>query len=193
MKIIGMTGTLASGKTSVMDFFLSRFSSSYFVSLSEIIKEELLKEGKELKRENFIEKGNELRKKYGAQILVEVATLTLPSIKSDLIVIIDGIRNPGEIEYLREKFGKDFVLIAVDAPKELRFKRLLERGKEGDPKTFEEFEKIDEVDNGKGQPEYGQRVGDCLKLADYLIINDGSVEELNKKLEEISKLILSPL
>ena len=191
MKIIGITGTLASGKTSVRDFFLSRFPSSYFISLSEIIKEELLKEGKELKRENFIEKGNELRKKYGAQILVEVASLTFPTTRD--LIIIDGIRNPGEVKYLKEKFGKDFILIAVDAPKEIRFKRLLERGKEGDPKTFEEFEKMDEADNGKGQPEYGQRVGECLKLADYLIINDGTIEELNKKLEEISKLILSSL
>jgi dephospho-CoA kinase len=191
MKIIGITGTLASGKTSVKDFFLSRFPSSYFISLSDIIKEELLKEGKELKRENFIEKGNELRKRYGSQILVEVATLTLPKNTNNLIVIIDGVRNPGEVEYLKKKFGKNFVLIAVDAPKELRFKRLLERKKEGDPQTFEEFNEIDETDNGKNQPEYGQRVGECLKLADYLIINDGSLEELNKKLEKISKLILS--
>jgi dephospho-CoA kinase len=120
-----------------------------------------------------------------------VATLTLPKNTNNLIVIIDGIRNPGEVEYLKKKFGKNFVLIAVDAPKELRFKRLLERKKEGDPKTFEEFNEIDETDNGKNQPEYGQRVGECLKLADYLIINDGSLDELNKKLEKISKLILS--
>jgi dephospho-CoA kinase len=190
MKIIGITGTLGSGKTTVKDFFLSRFSYS-FVSLSDIIKEELQKEGKELKRENFIEKGNELRKKYGNQILVEVATLTLPERIEKQFLIIDGIRNPEEVEFLRKKFGKDFVLIAVDAPKELRFKRLLERGKEGDPKTFEEFLKIDEADLGKNQPEYGQNVEECLKLADYLIINDGSINELNKKLEEIAKAILS--
>jgi dephospho-CoA kinase len=190
MKVIGITGTLASGKSNVKDFFLSHFSS-YFVSLSDIIKEELLKEGKELKRENFIEKGNELRKKYGNQILVEVATLTLPEKIEKQLLIIDGIRNPGEVEFLREKFGKDFVLIAVDAPKELRFKRLLERRKEGDPKTFEEFLKMEEVDLGKNQPEYGQKVEECLKLSDYLIINDGSIDELNKKVEKISKAILS--
>jgi len=190
MKIIGITGTLASGKTSVRDFFLSRFSS-YFISLSEIIKEELLKEGKELKRENFIEKGNELRRKFGAQVLTEVVALTFPRDPEKEIIIIDGIRNPGEVEYLRKSFGKDFVLIGVDAPREIRFKRLLERGKEGDPRTFEDFLEIDEVDMGKNQPEYGQNVGECLKLADYLIINDGTIEELNKKLEEISKIILS--
>jgi dephospho-CoA kinase len=190
MKIIGITGTLASGKTSVKDFFLSRFSS-YFVSLSDIIKEELLKEGKELKRENFIEKGNELRKKYGNQILAEVVTLTLPEKINKQLIIIDGIRNPGEIEYLRKKFGKNFILIAVDAPRELRFKRLLERRKEGDPATFEKFFEMDEIDLGRNQPEYGQRVEECLRLADLLIINDGTVEDLNKKLEKISESILS--
>jgi len=190
MKIIGITGTLASGKTSVKDFFLSRFSS-YFISLSDIIKEELLKEGKELKRENFIEKGNELRKKYGNQILAEVVTLTLPEKINKQLIIIDGIRNPGEIEYLRKKFGKNFILIAVDAPRELRFKRLLERRKEGDPATFEKFFEMDEIDLGRNQPEYGQRVEECLRLADLLIINDGTVEDLNKKLEKISESILS--
>jgi dephospho-CoA kinase len=191
MKIIGITGTLASGKTSVKDFFLSRFPSSYFISLSDIIEEELLKEGKELKRENFIEKGNELRKRYGDQILVEVVTLTLPEKIEKQFLIIDGIRNPGEVEFLRKKFGKDFVLIAVDAPREIRFRRLLERKKEEDPKTFEEFLEIDETDLGKNQPEYGQNVEECLKLSDYLIINDGSINELNKKLEEIARAILS--
>jgi dephospho-CoA kinase len=191
MKIIGITGTLASGKTSVKDFFLSRFPSSYFISLSDIIEEELLKEGKELKRENFIEKGNELRKRYGDQVLVEVVTLTLSEKIEKQFLIIDGIRNPGEVEFLRKKFGKDFILIAVDAPREIRFRRLRERKKEGDPKTFEEFLEIDETDLGKNQPEYGQKVGECLKLADYLIINDGSINELNKKLEEIAKAILS--
>jgi dephospho-CoA kinase len=190
MKVIGITGTLASGKTTVKDFFLSHFSS-YFVSLSDIIKEEVMKEGKELKRENLIEKGNELRKRYGNQILAEVATLTFPDKIEKEVLIIEGIRNPGEAEYLRKKFGKDFILIAVDAPREIRFKRLLERGKEDDPKTFEEFLEIDEIDLGKNQPDYGQNVKTCLKLADYLMINDGSISELNKKLEKISKAILS--
>ncbi|MFZ8830260.1 MAG: AAA family ATPase [Candidatus Aenigmatarchaeota archaeon] len=190
MKVIGITGTLASGKSTVKNFFLSCFSSSS-LSLSDIIEEELEKEGKELKRENFIEKGNELRKRYGNQILAEVAILTLSKKIEKEVLIIEGIRNPGEVEFLRKKFGKDFVLIAVDAPREIRFKRLFERKKEGDPKTFEEFLEIDEIDLGNNQPEYGQRVGDCLKLADYLIINDGSINELYKKLEEISKSILS--
>jgi dephospho-CoA kinase len=92
---------------------------------------------------------------------------------------------------MRKKFGKDFVLIVVDAPREIRFRRLLERKKEEDPKTFEEFLEIDETDLGKNQPEYGHNVEECLKLADYLIINDGSINELNKKLEEIAKAILS--
>jgi dephospho-CoA kinase len=190
MKVIGITGTLASGKTTVKDFFLSRFSSS-FVSLSDIIEEELKKEGKELKRENFIEKGNQLRKRYGNQILVEAAIITLPKKFEKRVLIIEGIRNPGEVEYLRKKFGKNFVLIAVDAPREIRFRRLRERKKEGDPKTLEEFLEIDETDLGRNQPEYGQKVEECLKLADYLIINDGSINELNKKLEEIVKAILS--
>jgi dephospho-CoA kinase len=50
---------------------------------------------------------------------------------------------------------------------------------------------MDEIDLGRNQPEYGQKVEECLKLADLLIINDGTVEDLNKKLEKISESILS--
>jgi hypothetical protein len=64
---------------------------------------------------------------------------------------------------------------------------LLERKGGGDPKTFEEFLEIDETDLRNNKPEYGQRVRYCLKLADYFIINYGSLDELNKKLEKYQK------
>ncbi len=179
MKVIGLTGTLCSGKGTVKEIICKRVNC-YTVSLSSVIK---ASERKEVDRKILQDKGNELRKNYGADILVRLATDYMQRNKEFLI--IDGIRNPAEVDYLRKKFGKDFFLIAVDAPRKIRFERMVKRNRKDDPKTWEEFLEIDERDLGKDEPEYGQRVKDCMEKADFLIINDSNIEELEKKVDEI--------
>ena len=77
-----------------------------------------------------------------------------------------------------------FVLIAVDSPPEMRFERLLKRGRPDDPKTFEEFQELDSRDQGIGQPDYGQQTRRCIEQADFTIINDGSFEDFQNKIAE---------
>jgi dephospho-CoA kinase len=78
-------------------------------------------------------------------------------------------------------------LIAVDASKELRWERIKTRSREGDPKTWEEFVEVDERDQGVNEPLYGQRVRECIQMADFLLINDGTQEEVNEKVLRIVK------
>ena len=67
MVIIGTAGLNASGKGEVGNYLESK--GFIFLSLSDAIREELTKEGKDHSRQNMIDKGNELRQKYGAGIL----------------------------------------------------------------------------------------------------------------------------
>ena len=182
MKVIGITGTLCSGKGVVKDL-LSRKLNCYTVSLSSIIRAELERKQKDFNRKILQDQGNELRRKYGADILARLAIDYMQRDKE--AIIIDGIRNPAEVKYLRKEFGKNFVLIAVDAPKKIRFERMVRRARRDDPKTWEEFLELDERDQGKGEPEYGQQVRKCIEQADFLIMNDGSFEDLEKKVNEI--------
>ena len=101
--------------------------------------------------------------------------------------MIDGIRNPGEVDFLRQQFGDDFKLIAIDAQQQVRFERVVKRNRDIDPKTWEEFVAADERDQGKAQPEYGQQVRKCIEMADIVLQNDGSLEELKKKAEDAIK------
>ncbi|MCJ7582348.1 MAG: AAA family ATPase, partial [Candidatus Aminicenantes bacterium] len=58
-KIIGLTGTNGSGKGAAAEYFISKGYA--FFSLSDVIREELKKDGCEPTRDNLIRKGNELR------------------------------------------------------------------------------------------------------------------------------------
>lgn len=183
--IIGVTGPIGSGKKLVVKF-LSKKLGYKIVRLSDFVEKEIRRKGLELSRENFQRIGNLLRKKYHNGILAEFA---LKELNKD--GIIDGIRNPGEIEYLREKLGKNFILIAVDVNKDWnrsrteRFKRILKRKRKGDPKTWSEFIKIDDIELGFNSPKYGLRILDCMKMADIFILNDSTIEDLKKKVDKI--------
>ncbi len=173
-RLIGLTGTNCSGKGEVASFFEKK-GYTYF-SLSDLIREELQKIGKEATRDNLIKMGNELREKSGHDIL---ARLVMKKVKDKSV--IDSIRNPREIEYLRTQ--KNFILLAVDAPVDLRYERAKQRGRAESASTLQEFikkEAEEMTDRAKGQ-----QLHNCLKMADVLVINDGSLKDLHRKLEEL--------
>ncbi len=125
--------------------------------------------------------GNQLREEKGAGILAKLVYNKITNQKYN-DAIIDGIRNPAEVIELRKL--DNYFLISVDAPQEIRFKRMVERSRESDPKTLESFLKVDARDKGIGEKETGQGVGKCMAMADYSLINDGTVEQLNEKIDK---------
>jgi dephospho-CoA kinase len=174
IRLIGLTGTNGAGKGEVAAYFTKK-GYPYF-SLSDLIREELQKAGKKESRNNLIKMGNQLREKYGPDILAKRIMNIITS-----KAIIDSIRNPKEIEYLKKQ--EKFILLAVDAPPELRYERVKKRGREESASTLQEFIKkeAEEMTNR----EKAQQLQSCMKMADYFITNDSSLEDLNKKLERL--------
>jgi len=182
--IIGLTGTMASGKSKTSELIKSKgFAHS---SLSDRVREEAVARGiKNYTLKQLQEIGNELREQHGNEVL---AVMTLKKLEGNDKCVIEGIRNPEEIEELRKR--KDFVLIGMDAPKKLRFERIIHRGREGDPKDWKGFLELDKRDFGEEGMDACQQVGKCLKMADVKIDTDSPLEECKKKVEEaIDKLI----
>src|SRR6266404_1607594 len=130
--LIGLTGRNAAGKGEVARYLQKK--SFYYYSLSDAIREEIRSRGQEPTRDRLILVGNELRQRYGSNILAE---RILAKIEDDKHYIIDSIRNPAEVEAFRA--AKHFKLIRVEAPTEVRFQRILKRHRESDPGTFQEF------------------------------------------------------
>lgn len=172
-KLIGLTGTNGSGKGEAAAY-LERKGYAYF-SLSDLIRKELQQSGNPVTRDNLIKRGNELRDRFGPDIL---ARLVIKEVKGK--AVIDSIRNPSEVECLRKQ--KRFVLLAIDAPVELRYERVKKRGREESASSLDEFikkEKEEMTDSLKGQ-----QLHSCMTMADSVIINDGSLDDFHRKLEE---------
>ncbi len=182
--IIGLTGSLAAGKGVVSDFLKEQ--GFVYLSLSDELREMMKEKKIALTRENMQNFGNQMREEKGTGILAKLITDKINNQKY-IKTVVDGIRNPAEIVELKKL--DNYFLVAVDAPEEIRFKRLIERNRESDPKTLEDFLKVDARDKGIGEKETGQGVGRCMAQADFTLINDGLLEETKKKVEELYKKI----
>jgi dephospho-CoA kinase len=179
--IIGLCGRPGAGKETLTKFFRDK-GFVYFES-SKIINEELGKIGKEVTRTNQQDWADDLRKKYGVAALM-IIMLDKTRKEPEKNYIFDSLRNAGEAEFLRKEIP-GFVLIGVDAPQKLRFERIISRGKESDPKTWEEFLKVDARDNFDESNPMGQQTGKLLEMSDFVIMNDGDLKKSLGEIEEI--------
>jgi len=173
--IIGIVGSIASGKDTVADYLSTK--GFFAISQSDILREIMKKDGLDISVPNMTNYGNKLREEKGYGIL---ARLAYEKIKGQ-DAVVTSIRQVGEIEFFKTK--KDFHLIRVDAPIEIRLKRLLDRKRAGDIKNLRELKEIEAKQaDGKGG---GMNMNACYALADYKIINDGSLEHLHKEIDNV--------
>ena len=174
--IIGLTGENCSGKGTSAEYLKKK--GFYYLSLSDVIREEVAKEGRSSTRENLIAKGTEMRQRHGPGIL---AKKVAEMMEKDRNYIVDSIRTPGEVAELKKL--PEFFLVYITADPKVRFARMKERGRESDPQTYEAFNKIEAIEM-KSQEQAGQNLEETIKLADRMVVNEGSVEELRDKLDE---------
>ena len=180
--ILGLTGKNASGKGEVANFLKSKGFTYY--SLSDVIREEATKRNLEHSRGNLINLGNELRKRFGPEYLAQQINNKIRQklrIKKNQNFAIDSIRSPYEAKELMK--NKGFILIGVDAPIELRFKRLLERNRVGDAKTLEEFKQQERRENLKSYT--NQQLDATFGMAKKIVVNDDTLKELHNKIDDL--------
>ena len=193
---VGLTGPLGSGKGSVAEILSTlarqRGLEVVYYSLSDEIRKEAERRGIQLERDALKQTANVLRSKLGNGVW---AGLVASRIKEehfvviadkDMLIIIDAIRNIGEVRELRAEFGNQFRLLAVTAPRGVIQENLLHRRREDESKRAlldtRELEKLIETEMGVGEPDFGHNVATCIEAADWPpIYNDGSLEDLRRK------------
>jgi len=139
----------------------------------------------QITREVLIDLGNELREKFGPGIL---AKRILPSLESGQNYVIDSIRNPQEVDVLRSR--NDFTLLALEAEQGTRFERSRRRGRENAAQTLSQFAEEEARELDSDNPAR-QQLNATRQKADLIVTNDGTLEELHRRLDALLPPLMS--
>ena len=178
MKLILVVGMPGAGKSIVVDTAKKEYGLPVY-TMGDVVREETMKRYGVITPETMTRTARELREKYGPEY---VAVKTLERIGRDKdVVLIDGVRSLDEVEYFK-KHG-DVVIVAIHASPKTRFKRLLARKRPGDPRSWEDFVARDLTELRFG-------IGNVIALADYMIVNEGDVEDTRREVRRVLKEIV---
>ncbi len=164
--ILVVSGGIGAGESTFCDLLIKHNFQKE--SLSNILRELVKKEGKEIVRKNLRAKADSLRLKYGKAALAIMAWEKIKNLKGNWV--IESFMAKEETDFFREKGAK---VIGVVAPDRLRYERVLKRQGRDTFSSFEEFLKIDLKKRDIG-------IDSIIEDADFIIVNDGSLEELNE-------------
>ena len=180
--IIGITGTIGSGKGTVVEYLKKRGFAHY--SVSGILKEILKERGLPETRTYMSPLADELMKKHEGGVLFLAHERAEKSGIKDYI--LESIHRVSEADYVRSIGG---VIIGVDADIRKRYERTVKR-KEGekDNVTFEEFLEHAKRED-EGEKGTGPNIRAVLKTANAVLMNNGTLDELHAQIDEILKQI----
>ncbi len=176
MKIVAFTGMPCSGKSEAV--YIAKDKGIQVIRMGDVVWTETKNQGLELNDKNVGEVANSMRNKYGKDIWARRTVDEVKSLNKTDYIIVDGIRNIEEINLFKNELSSDFVVIAIDAPNELRKKRALSRGRKDDSNDIKNIEERD-----KRELRWG--IGDVIASADIVISNEGSIDEFRRRVKEV--------
>ncbi len=179
MIIIGITGTLGAGKGTVVDYLKQHHGFAHF-SARDFIVQEIVRRGLPVNRDTMTEVANSLRAEHHSGYIIEQLAKEAQSGKAH--AVIESVRTAGEIDILRAY--ADFYLFAVDAEPHARYERIKARKTVTDFISYEKFIADEEREMQSDDPNK-QNLKYCIGHADFVLRNDGSVEELWREVDGI--------
>jgi dephospho-CoA kinase len=172
--VVGVAGMPGSGKTVISR--MAKEKGYAVVVMGDEIREETKRRGLELTPENMGKIMLKLREEEGSTVVAKKCIPKIANASTD-IVFVDGIRSLHEV-YEFEKNFPQFVLVVVHSSPETRFRRVFRRRRSDDPKGWEVFIERDLRELSVGQ-------GNVIAMADYMIVNEGTLEEFKAKIREV--------
>ncbi|MEY3996801.1 MAG: hypothetical protein RL344_1144 [Pseudomonadota bacterium] len=180
LPIIALVGLCGTGKSEACAYLAAQgYTLIYF---GGTVVEEVQRRGLSVNPENERLVREELRKTYG---MAAMAHINLPKINTLLsegkAIAIDGLYSMCELDMLRSELNERLQLLAIHAPKNLRYQRLKNRSIR--PMTAQQVNERDTLEVlhlDKAGP---------IALADAHIVNDGDKNDLyvqlSKRFEEL--------
>ncbi len=174
--IIGITGTLGSGKGTVVDYLVKTRGFKHY-SMSGFIREEILRRGLAVSRDTYTVVGDDIRAKNGAEFMA--MSLCKRAIQTGGDSVVEALQSVGEAEEVRKNGGK---LWAIDANPHIRYERIQLRKSEKDSVSFEDFIRVEKIEMESTDPAR-HNIGHVMQMADMVLTNNGAPEELYQQVE----------
>lgn len=179
--IVGLAGEIAAGKGTTADYLQKKHQAGTYrfsTALREVARRMYLDES----RENLQKISTLFRENFDDNLLSAVIARDVEK-DSRPILAVDGVRRLADIEYLNKLPG--FCLVYIDTAMEKRFERIVQRGENSDDadKTFQQFKK-DHLREAERQ------IKDLKEKADFIVDNNGLLEDLYRQIDEIIKKAL---
>lgn len=175
MLAIVVVGLARSGKDTVAKYLVERYGFKHLDFFRDVIMPMMKSHGLKITKANATSFGNEMRARYGMGVFGEKIAELMKGYEK---VVVTGARSPEELVPIKAA-AERFHVLRVEAPKEVRFARRTEL----DPNSEEEFFSRDKNDiENKG-------LGKVLGLADFVIVNNSTLDELYKAIDELMERI----
>ncbi len=183
--LIALVGMPGSGKGTCTDHLSEKYKLP-LIHFGHMMYEEVQRRGLDnVKDEKFVRE--DMRAKEGPAVIAKMVATKAEGYIADgaRTIVLDGLYSWSEYKYLREKYGDGLIVIAVAAPRQTRYERVLARS-DGHRKytSVEQVEtrEIDEIEHlEKGGP---------IAFADYTLVNDREGKEnLLRQLDELIERI----
>ncbi len=186
-KIVFIVGMPGSGKSIVSDELVK--GGFLYVRFGQIVIDEVKKRDLEINADNEKTVREELRKEHGMGAMATLNMEKFDELLKKSNVVGDGLYSWTEYKILKEKYGEKMYVLAMYAPPKLRYERLENRTAEND--TDSRFRSISkEKSKARDYAEIeGIEKGGPIAMADFTIINMGTVEDVKTQLGEFLKAI----
>jgi len=176
--ILGFTGEMACGKGTATKYLTKKYQANSY-RFSTMLRDVLGRLYLDESRENMQRISTVLRQNFSEDLMAKVITEDVKNDKGE-VIIIDGIRRMADIKFLSEI--SEFKFVYIDVNLEKRYERMkLRNEKQGDDeKSLEDFKK-------ENEQESELQIKDLKDKADFVVDNDGSLEEFYSKINELIK------
>jgi dephospho-CoA kinase len=181
-KVIAILGMPGSGKSEAIEYLIQKYDwpKIYF---AQPTFDEMERRGMERTQANERLVREDLRNLHGEDFYAQEAVKKVEAMADQPIILLESFYSAPEYRVFRDRYRDNFVTIAIHARPSVRHERLLHRPER--PLSTKESEERDWAQLNRLSQ------GTPIALADYMVINEGSKEELQEKLNKVVGKLLA--
>jgi dephospho-CoA kinase len=170
MKLVILTGMPGAGKSEVAEAFHA--AGLPVIVMGDVIRKEVERRGMDVNPKNNKLVMLELREQDGPGAVAMHCVESLKNSDSE-VVVIEGCRSLAEVDVF-DDYAKEVCIVCVHSSPKARFLRLKQRGRKDDPQEWATFRERDLREVSVG-------LGAVIALSDIVVVNEGTIEELQNE------------